>query len=294
MNDAMMQKLQAMFGGGGLPDPDIPANYDPDKIRDNTEPTKRQSDLGRKYMVAGVLPFLLGMGLTGIVFDLVWLEQIAATALLGLLIFNIALNVMGFQYVRSNEQKGSFVSVAHLVFRADSPYWTYRKIEVMDWTPLSRDLTFILMLICGPFLLQWYGVMTVAILSTLADLIVAEVFNRKGKGLVEYKRRWDEFQAKKQEEAAAAKRKHDDMIRDVLGDGDGEQFDILVTQDKRDFPEANALSAEGPVHIPEDLQGQEVIEPKDAERIVPVRYPNDHADVKYEGDDEGDSHLRGG
>ena len=273
--------LEKLFNKGPK-EPDIPVNYDPDEIRAASHGIGEFIEKGQLTILRIILPILFGLGLTGLAFDHTWVSHLGATLLLLGLLTNMGINGVMLARMRSLESAGRFNDVAEIVFKAKSGYWFNRELEE-DAGSASLVLALSISLIGGCFLVTWYFVMAVAILSVLLDAYVAHYVNVKGKGLVEYKKRWDELQTRRREESEAARRAHDDAVREILGDG--------PHLDEEEPLEANALSAEGPVYIPEDLQGKDVIEPEDADRIIPVRDPNDHSDVvkepsiKYEDDD---------
>ena len=250
MTPEILQKLL----GQGPKEPDIPVSYDPDEIRVDTHGVGEWIEKGRRTAIRIVLPILYGFGLTGLAFDYAWLSHFAATVLLVGLLANMGINAISLARLRSLEAAGKFDDIAEIVFTAKSGYWFHRELEE---NPASGALSIALavVLIGGSFLVTWYFVMSVAVLSILSDAYMAHFVNSKGKGLVEYKRRWDELQATKRAEAELARRKHDETVREILGDEE----------------EPNALDKDGAFYDPDP--------------VAEVRDANDHSDIKYEDDD---------
>lgn len=255
----------------------IPANYDPEYIRASTRLFEDHRDRIRRKILHIGLPVVLALGLTGNVFDLGWLSHTGATLLLGALILNILSNVFGTYWLRRTEGSGKFKEIANLVFNAASPYWETKEFEDNP-AGIVPVIVPAVVLLTGTFFVGWYFVMAVGVLSLVSDGYKTQEITKKAIQLVQYKKEWDEEQSVRDTVAAEQQRKHDEMLREVLGAETAEQFHtteeaVELAKKVRDLePEPNAMDKNGPFYDPDPLAAD-----------------------KYVGEDEdGDPHLRGG
>lgn len=211
----------------------IPADYDPEYIKSSTRLFKDRRDSTRRKILHIGLPIVLGLGLTGNVFELGWLSHLSATLLFGALVLNIISNVMGVYWLRRAEGSGKFKHIAQLVFNAASPYWETKEFED-DVSTIVPVIVTSVVLLTGTFLVGWYFVMAVGVLSLISDGIKTQEITKKALQLVQYKKEWDEEQAVRDEETEAARRAHENLIREVLSE-----------------EEPNAVDEDGPIYDPD-------------------------------------------
>lgn len=218
----------------------IPANYEPDYIRSSTRLFADRRDTVRRKILYIGLPFLLTLGLIGNVFDLGWLSHLGATLLFGALVLNIISNVTGTYWLRRTEGSGKFKEIAQHVFNAASPYWETKEFED---NPASIVPVIVpaVVLLAGTFLVGWYFVMAVGVLSLVSDGYKTQEITKKAIQLVQYKKEWDEEEAVREAADEEQHRRHADLLREVMAEDH----------------EPNAMDKDGPFYDPDPVANRQ-------------------------------------
>ena len=258
--------LKAMLGGAQEEEPTIEPNYDAEEIREKTGESARRRRHLRDMVRYKVAPALFALAILGTLWSpVVVLVHLISSLVVMAALANILVNFADIFFLRSNENRGRYDLMAHPIFAASSPYWKYRDFEE-DKETFYPTISYIAAVSGGLFLLGWYFTLGLVLVSFFTNAMVGDMVNKKGQFLLAYKEKWTQYHSSRIAAETEARRRQDEILREY----------------SEEQPKANALGPDGPEYIPEDLQGKDTIGPEDADRIINM------------GDDEGDSHIRGG
>lgn len=271
--------LKMLMGQQQPEEPKIKPEYDPKAIREATGDAHKLAMTHRALFYGKIVPILFLLGLIGTIWSPAgFLTVITSTLIVMAASANILVNFFDMYYLRSNEARGDYTRMANMVFAKGSYYWKYRDFE-NDLTSAYPVIIVITLALGSLFLLGWYFTMAMVTAAFFTDAMASDLYNRKGKSLIIYKDQWDVTVGKREAEAAAERQRAEDFIRSVEEEAAAREAEEYSPEELLDNP----LAADEPEPNTKDVHGSF------------YRDPNDHADVKYEGDDEdGDSHIRGG
>ncbi len=261
-----------------IPRLDIPADWDPDVIR---EITTKRDEMGitilghiKAYVVPGILIIALLAQLSG--YSMV--NQVCMGIFSGLAVVSLFGAIMDRFFLDRNERAGNYLRVARYVYRAGSSYWKYKDFNE-DISVSFKPGMYIAFLVAATISLGWYLGLAFLVLTTVVNGYVIYMRDSKARALIRYKEAWD-TQVELDQQAAIARAeenaKKEEEIQKILLESGGEAPEPAV--------DANAVDAYGPVYVPEDMPDETDLATYNQRvtRIEPTadpeKYPDDHLD----------------
>ncbi len=273
--------IKKILGSGApeIPRLDIPADWDPDVIR---EITTKQDEMGRvvlghikAYVVPGILIIAFLAQLSGYSMA----NQVCMGIFSGLAVVSLFGAIMDRFFLDRNERAGNYARVARFVYRSGSSYWKYKDFNE-DISVTFKPGLYVAFLVAATISLGWYLGLAILVLTTVANGYVIYMRDSKARALIRYKEAWD-TQVELDQQAAIARAeenaKKEAEINQILLESGGEAPEPPV--------EANAVDKDGPVHIDADDLREEWNLATYNQRVTrieptadPEKYPDDHLD----------------
>lgn len=220
-----------------------------------------------KAIKAYTIPCLLVVAFFAQLFSAGMLNQFCMGLFSGLMVLSGIGAVVDRFYLDRNERAGAYIRVANAVYRNGSTYWKYKDFDDDNgFTTTFAPAFYVTFLIASTIALGWYLALGIVVLTTVANVYVAMMRDKKARSLILYKKKWD-MQTEAEHEMtihrAEENLRHEEEINRIILESGGEAPELP--------PEPNAMTANGPVYDPgpptdsEDLAtyNQRIIRPDD-------------------------------
>ncbi len=226
---------------------DIPADWDPDVIREVTTSKDRIATTIIGYIKTWVIPGLLAIALIAQIFEIPLLNQFCLGVFSGLMVMSGAGAIMDRFFMDRNEKAGNYTRLARFLYRAGASYWKYKDFNDNIGSTFG-PISYVAFLVAATITLGWYLGFALLVLAALANAYVIIMRDTKARALIRYKESWDAQVEADQEEIirrAEEDARNQAEIEKILLESGGEAPEPPV--------EANAVDADGPVYVPEAM-----------------------------------------
>lgn len=251
--DDLIKALTSGAGGMEQLRLDIPADWDPEAIRDSTTIKDVFANDVLRIINVWIIPILLVAGILAQLAGWPMTERFMMAGLSGLFMISGLGALADRFYMSRNESLGNYENLAVFIFRSGSNFWKYQNFDD-DVAVSFKPVFYLVGLAVGTIALGWWLALGILTLAAIAKIYTIIMMDSKGNALLRYKQHWETQQEADLRDADLIREAQARAAREIEAIEQGLVRNPAFGQKEGEpeyiDPRANAMTEDGPVYEP--------------------------------------------